>query len=73
MRRPSTFALATAFPSSLLLLYLAMHTTEGWQFFVVAGFMSCFIAAWRRHSKAWLVAGYVVTVALTSWVAWVNL
>jgi hypothetical protein len=73
MKRPSTFALATAFPSSLFLLYLAIHVTEGWQFLVVAGFMSCFIVAWRQHSSAWLVAGYVVTGALTSWVAWVNL
>jgi hypothetical protein len=73
MKRPSTFALATALPSSLLLVYLAMHVTEGWQFFVVAAFTSCFIVAWRQHSKVWLVAGYALTGALTSWVAWVNL
>ncbi len=73
MQRPSVFALAVAFPSSLLLLYLAMHATEGWQLLVVAAFLGCFVASWLRHSRAALAASYVVTCALCGWVAWVNL
>jgi len=73
MQRISMFALAVVFPSSLLLLYLAMHITEGWQLLMVAVFGGCFVASWLRHSKAALAASYVVTCALSSWVAWVNL
>jgi hypothetical protein len=72
MKRLPAFTLATAFPSSLLLFYLATHATEGWQLLVVAAFMSCFIAAWRQHSKVWLAVGYLLTGGLASWVAWVN-
>ena len=73
MQRPSTFALAVAFPSSLLLLYLAMHATEGWQLLVVAAFLGGFVASWLWRSKAALAASYAVTCALSGWVAWVNL
>jgi hypothetical protein len=73
MKRPSLFALAVAFPSSLLLLYLATHATEGWQLLIVAVFLAGFVASWLRHSKAVLAASYAVTCSLSAWVAWVNL
>jgi hypothetical protein len=73
MQRPSSFAQIAAFPSSLLLLYLAAHATEGWQLLVVAAFSACFVASWRRQSKAALAASYAVTCALAAWVAWANL
>jgi len=73
MQRPSAFALAAAFPSSLLLLYLATHASEGWQLLVVAAFLGGFVASWLQHSKAALAASYAVTCALCAWVVWVNL
>jgi len=72
MQRFSLFAIVVLFPSSLLLLYVAMHITEGWQLLVVALFGGCFVASWVRHSKAALTASYAFTLALSSWVAWVN-
>jgi len=73
MQRPSAFALAVAFPSSLLLLYLATHATEGWQLLVVLAFLGCFVASWLRHSRTTLAASYAITCALCAWVVWVNL
>ena len=73
MQRLSIFALAVVFPSSLLLLYLLLHVTEGWQLLVVALFGGCFVASWLHRSKAALIASYIFTFALSSWVAWVNL
>jgi hypothetical protein len=72
MKRPSAFALAAYFPSLLLLLYLALHATEGWQLLVVAVLTACFVVASRRRSGAGLIASYILTGALTGWVAWVN-
>ena len=73
MQRISAFALATVFPSVLLLLYLAGHTTEGWQLIVVALLAGCFVVSWLWRSKTALTVGYIFTCALSSWVAWVNL
>jgi hypothetical protein len=73
MKIPSTFALIVAFPSSLLLIYLALHATEGWQLLVVGAFFGCFGAAWLMHSKVILSASYAMTIALAAWVASVNL
>jgi len=73
MKRPSDFGLAASFPSSLLLLYLALRATEGWQLLVVAGLTSCFVVMWRRRSGAGLIASYLLAGALTGWVAWVNI
>jgi hypothetical protein len=73
MKRLSTFALSVAFPSSLLLIYLAMHATEGWQLLVVGAFFGCFVASWMKHSKIILSATYAMTIALAAWVASVNL
>ena len=73
MKLPSIFALIAAFPSSLLLIYLAVHTTEGWQIIVVGAFVGFFVAAWFMHSKAILSASYAATVALAAWVGWANL
>jgi len=73
MKRSSTFGLAASFPSLLLLLYLALHATEGWQLLVVAVLTSCFVVAWLRRSGAGLIASYILTGALTGWVAWVNI
>lgn len=72
MKLPSTFALIVAFPSPLLLIYLAMHATEGWQLLVVGAFLGCFVASWRMHSKSVLSASYAMTIALAAWVSWVN-
>ena len=73
MKLPSTFALIVAFPSSLLLIYLAIHVTEGWQLLVVGAFFGCFVASWLMRSKAILSASYAMTLALAAWVGWVNL
>jgi hypothetical protein len=73
MHRLSIFALAVVFPSSLLLLYLFLHVTEGWQLLVVALLGGGFVTSWVRRSKAALTASYAFTLALSSWVAWVNL
>ncbi|MEP6484208.1 MAG: hypothetical protein ABJB01_07145 [Rudaea sp.] len=73
MKFPSTFSLVVAFPSSLLLVYLAMHATEGWQLLIVAAFVGCFVASWLKHSKAFLSASYAMTIALAAWVGWANL
>jgi MFS superfamily sulfate permease-like transporter len=73
MQRSTAFSLAAFFPSSVLLVYLAMHTTEGWQLIVVAAFLAGFIASWLRRSKLGLLASYVVTATFSLWVAWVNL
>jgi hypothetical protein len=73
MQRSTAFSLAAFLPSSLLLLYLAMHVTEGWQLLVVAGFLSGFIASWLRRSKLGLAASYTLTGSFSAWVVWVNL
>ena len=72
MQRP-LFSLIAAFPSSLLLAYLAMHATEGWQLMVVVGFAAGFLLSWRRHSSFGLVTSYVMTTMLSTWVVWVNI
>jgi hypothetical protein len=61
------------FPSLPLLIYLAAHTTEGWQLLVVAAFLACFVVSWLQRSKAMLVASYAVTSGLSAWVVWANL
>jgi MFS superfamily sulfate permease-like transporter len=73
MQRPTSFSLMAFLPSSLILLYLALHATEGWQLLVVAAFLTGFIASWIGRSKLGLVASYAFTIALSAWVAWVNL
>ena len=73
MRFPSTFAIIAGFPSSLLLIYLAVHVTEGWQLLIIGVFVGCFVAAWLKHSTVILVTSYAVTIALTAWVGWANL
>ena len=73
MKRPSAFSLAASIPSLLLLLYLTLHVTEGWQLLVVAVLTFCFVVAWQRRSGAGLIASYILTSALTGWVAWVNI
>ena len=73
MKLLSTFALIVAFPSSLLLIYLAMHATEGWQLLIVTAFFGCFVASWLKHSKVILSASYAMTIALAAWVGWINL
>ncbi|HEX9139992.1 MAG TPA: hypothetical protein VF848_09395 [Steroidobacteraceae bacterium] len=70
---PTAFAVAALLPSSLLLLYLALHATEGWQLLVVAAFLAGFIVSWRRRSIYGLTAAYAAAIALSAWVAWVNL
>jgi hypothetical protein len=72
MQRSLTFSILTAFPSALLLLYLAAHVSEGWQLLVVAAFLSGFIVSWLRNSKTLLVASYLVTSGLFAWVLSVN-
>ena len=67
MKPPWTFAVLVAFPSSLLLIYLGTHATEGWQLLVVGAFASCFVASWLKSSKALLGAGYAMTIALSTW------
>jgi hypothetical protein len=73
MQRSTAFSLAAFVPSSVLIVYLAMHTTEGWQLLVVAGFLAGFIASWLRLSKVGLFASYLVTGTFSLWVVWVNL
>lgn len=73
MTRPSPLRVAAAFPSSILLLYLSMHVTEGWQLLVVALFGAGFVSAWLRHSPLLLVASYVLTTCLCGWVVVANL
>ncbi len=72
MIRPSPLLVATAFPSTLLLLYLSMHVTEGWQLLVVGMFAVGFLASWLRRSRWVLAASYLLTVGLCSWVVAVN-
>jgi hypothetical protein len=73
MKAPSMFSLLVGFPSSILLIYLALHATEGWQLLVVCTFFGCFLASWLMRSKFALAGSYAMTVALAGWVAWVNL
>jgi hypothetical protein len=73
MHRPIAFSLLAAFPSLLLLAYLAAHVTEGWQLLVVAAFLLGFIVSWLWQSKTWLVASYLATAGLSAWVLSVNL
>ncbi len=73
MPRSIVFSMAALLPGALLLTYLAMHASEGWQLLVVAAFLLCFAGAWLRKSRALLVASYAMTVGLSCWVAWVNL
>ena len=73
MQRSLTFSLATLFPSLLLLSYLALHATEGWQLLVVGAFLAGFVLSWLRNSNALLGASYVVTAGLFAWVLWANL
>jgi len=72
MRASMIFAILAVFPSSLLLTYLAMHVTEGWQFMIVCAFLSLFVVAWLRRSRGGLAIGYALTVALSVWVFSVN-
>lgn len=72
MKLTWTFGLIVGFPSSLLLIYLALHATEGWQLLVVGTFVGCFVASWLMHSKSILSARYAMTIALASSVALVN-
>ena len=64
MTRSTLLLIATAFPSSALLLYLATHATEGWQLLVVALFASGFVCSWLKRSQLLLAASYVVTLGL---------
>lgn len=73
MQRSTAFSLLAAFPSSLLLLYLGLHVTEGWQLLVAASFLAAFVVSWFRQSRLGLAASYSVTGALFAWVVWVNL
>jgi hypothetical protein len=73
MKRSIAFSLLAAFPSLLLLAYLAAHVTEGWQFLVVAAFLLGFVVSWLRKSKPLLVASYLATGGLFAWVLSVNL
>ena len=72
IHRPSVVAFARVLPSLPVLIYLAMHVTEGWQLLVVATLLFGFVAAWYRRSTADLVVSYVVTFSLFAWVVWVN-
>ncbi len=73
MNRASTLLLIAALPGVALLIYLALHATEGWQLLVVAAFLACFVMAWLRASKAILILSYAITCSLSAWVVWVNL
>ena len=73
MQRSITFSLLAAFPSLLLLAYLAAQVTEGRQLLVVAAFLLGFVVSWLRKSKTLLVASYLVTAGLFAWVLSVNL
>lgn len=73
MNRASTVLLLAAAPGLALLLYLALHATEGWQLLVVAAFLACFVTAGIRASKAILIFSYALTCSLSLWVVWVNL
>jgi hypothetical protein len=73
MQRSITFSLLAAFPSLVLLAYLAAHATEGWQLLVVASFVLGFVVSWLRSSKTWLAASYLATAALFAWVLSANL
>ena len=73
MHRHSLFSIAAAFPSSLLLIYLIAHVTEGWQLMVIAAFTAGFLFSWRRHSRSGLITSYAAATSLSAWVFWVNL
>jgi hypothetical protein len=60
-------------PAFVLLSYLAIHATEGWQLLVVASFLLGVVVSWLRRPKSWLIASYVATSALFGWVLSVNL
>lgn len=72
MKHTSTFEWIVGFLSSLLLIYLAMHGTDGWQLLVVGAFVGCFVAFWLMYSKPILSARYAMTIALAPRVALVN-
>jgi hypothetical protein len=73
MQRSIAFSPLAAFPSLLLLTYLAAHATEGWQLLVVASFFLGFIVSWLRRSKTLLAVSYLATAGLFAWVLSVNL
>lgn len=73
MQRSFTLSLLAALPALLLLSYLAVHVTEGWQLLVVGGFLLGFVVSWLRKSKALLAASYVATASLFAWVLSANL
>ncbi|MES1190307.1 MAG: hypothetical protein ABUS47_04425 [Steroidobacter sp.] len=73
MRRLPLFSIIAAFPSALLLVYLAAHATEGWQLIVVAGFAAGFGIAWRQQSRPVLLTSYAATTLLSLWVFWANI
>lgn len=59
-------------PSLLLLGYLAVHVTEGWQLLVVAAFAAGFLLSWLKHSRLMLITSYSAATLLSAWVFFVN-
>jgi hypothetical protein len=72
LQRPLMGALAMTVPSLPILIYLAVHATEGWQLLVVAALLAGFVVALIRRSRIDFAISYVATFSLFAWVVWVN-